>query len=122
QSLFDRAADEARMRGHAELWDAHLLLAFAHAERDLFETALTDVGADGERIVEQTRTYLDAIPPGPEREPRVPPETRQVGRLGLRRANRLGRSLMTPADVFMALLSEEEGIVMAIFRQQQVDA
>jgi len=122
QRLFERAADEARTRGHAELWDAHLLLAFAHAERDLFQTALTDVGADDARIVEQTRSYLDAIPPGPERELRVPPETRLVCRLALRRANRLGRTLMTPADVFMALLTEEEGIVMAIFRQQQVDA
>ena len=122
QRLFERAADEARTRGHAELWDAHLLLAFAYAERDLFETALTDVGAVGARIIEQTRRYLDAIPPGPERELRVPTETRLVCRLALRRANRLGRTLMTPADVFMALLSEEESIVTAILRQQRVDA
>ena len=120
--LFDGAAAEARRRGHPELWDAHLLLAFAQGERDLFEAALEDVGADATRVVEQTRTYLDAIPPGPERELRVPPQTRLICKLALRRAHRAGRPLMTPADVFIALLDEEEGIVMAILRQQHVDA
>jgi ATP-dependent Clp protease ATP-binding subunit ClpA len=92
QRLLDRAADQARRRGHTELWDAHLLLAFAQTERDLFEAALEDVGVDAARIIEQTETCLDAIPPGPERELHVPTETRLVCKLALRRANRVGRT------------------------------
>ena len=120
--LLDRATEEARRRHHTELWDAHLLLAFAYTERELFDVALEDVGVDRTRIVEHVEAYVDAIPPGPERELHVPIQTRLVCKLALRRANRVGRAVMTPADVFMALLDEEEGVVMAIFRQQQVDA
>jgi ATP-dependent Clp protease ATP-binding subunit ClpC len=122
QRLLDRAVDEARRRGHGELWDAHLLLGFAQEERELFDVALDDVGVDAARIIQQTEAYLDAIPPGAEREVRVPTQTRLICKLALRRANRVGRTLMTPADVFMALLDDDEGVVMAIFRQQQVNA
>ena len=122
QRLLDRAAAEARRRGHTELLDAHLLLAFAHTERNLFEAALADVGVDAAQVIQQTDMYLDRMAPGVERELRVPTPTRLLCKLALRHANRVGRTLMTPADVFMALLDEEDGIVMAIFRQQQVDA
>ena len=120
--LLDHAAEEARRRGHTQLWDAHLLLAFVHIERDLFDAALGDIGVDGVRIVERAERYLDTIPPGPEHELRIPTQTRLVCKLALRRANRVGRMVMTPADIFMALLDEDDGVVMAIFRQQQVDA
>ena len=122
QQLLDHAVDEARRRGHSLLWDVHLLLAFAHTERELFAATLEDVGADGAGIIEQTEAYLDAIQPGMPRELRVPTETRLVCKLALRRANRVGRAVMTPADLFMALLDEKGGVVSAIFRQQQVDA
>ena len=122
QWLFDRAADEARRRGHTELWDAHLLLAFTQTERELFDVVAADVGADSAAIVEKTKAYLDVIPPGPERELHVPTPTRLICKLALRRANRVGRPLMTPADLFLALLDDEAGVPMAIFRQQQVDA
>ena len=122
QRLLDRAVEEARRRGHSDLWDAHLLLAFAHTERELLEAALEDVGADAQRIIDETETYLNAIPAGANRELHVPTQTRLVCKLALRRANRIGRTLMTPADLFMALLDEEDGVVTAIFRQQHVDA
>ena len=122
QRLFDAAADEARRRGHSEVTAGHLLLAFACTEAVLFEQVMRDVGASPGAITRRTRIHLDAIPPGNGRELRVPKETRLLCKLALHRANRVGRTLMTPGDLFMALLDDNDGVAMAIFRQQQVDA
>ena len=122
QRLFDRAADEARRRGHTELLPAHLLLAFIANEASLFGTVMRDTGASAPAIIQRTRSYLDTLPAGDGRALSVPTETRLLCRLALRRANRVGRSLLTPGDLFMALLDDAEGVPMAIFRQQQVDA
>jgi ATP-dependent Clp protease ATP-binding subunit ClpA len=122
QRLLDRAADEARRRGHTDLLPAHLLLAFIETEAALFGNAMQDTGASAAAIVQRTRGYLDALPPGPGPALSVPTETRLLCKLALRRANRVGRSLLTPADLFMALLDDADGVPMAIFRQQQLDA
>jgi ATP-dependent Clp protease ATP-binding subunit ClpA len=98
QRLLDRAAEKARRRHHTQLWDAHPLLAFAHTERDLFHAAFEDIGVDGARVIAQIEAFLDTIPSGPERELRIPTQTRLVCKLALRSANRVGRPVMTPAD------------------------
>ncbi len=122
QRLFDCAADEARRRGHTQLLPAHLLLAFTQTDASLFEDLMAHAGAPARAIAEQTRVFLDALPAGDGRELRVPTETRLLCKLALRRANRVGRTMMLPGDVFAALLDDREGAVMAIFRQHHVDA
>jgi ATP-dependent Clp protease ATP-binding subunit ClpC len=122
QRLLDCAAGEARRRGHTELTAGHLLLAFAETQAPLFEDVMNDVGASPVAIVQRVRACLDTIPPGDGRELRIPTDTRLLCKLAVHRASRVGRTLMTPGDLFMALLDDDEGVAVAIFRQQHVDA
>lgn len=100
QRLFDGAASEARRRGHTVLTAGHLLLAFAHTEARLFEDTMHDVGASPANTVRRVRAIVDAIRPGEGRELHVPLETRLLCKLALHRASRMGRTLMTPGDLF----------------------
>jgi ATP-dependent Clp protease ATP-binding subunit ClpA len=49
QRTIDRAVAEARLRRHGELTSAHLFVAFAQTEWNLFAQIVRDVGANPRR-------------------------------------------------------------------------
>ncbi len=122
QRLVDYACDEARRRGHTLLSPVHVLFALTQTETALFGAVMRDVGLSASGISEQVREQLNVVASGEGRELHVAMTTRLLCKLALHRASRVGRAVMTPADLFMALLDEKEGVAMTIFRQQQVNA
>ena len=94
QRIIDRAANESRRYGHGELTSAHLFLAFAQVEWNLFAEALRDADVNPHAIVTAVEEAISVVPATHESGIRVPQETRLIARLALHRATRAGRQTL----------------------------
>jgi ATP-dependent Clp protease ATP-binding subunit ClpA len=117
----DRAVAEARRHQHAELTSAHLFVALAQTEWNLFAEVMRDTGANPQAIVQMVEAALDgsALAEGPV--VRVPQATRLLAKLALHRASRAGRQALHPIDLLGAILEEEYGLPAVALRQHGID-
>jgi ATP-dependent Clp protease ATP-binding subunit ClpA len=118
--IIDRAIDESRRREHA-LTSEHLFLAFAQVKWTFFAEAMRDVELNPHTILRAIEGHLRALPPGGGGELRVTPPAKLVCKRALHHANRTGRQVMDPADLFIAMLQETSGVPVSIVRQYGVD-
>ena len=121
QRIIDRAATESRRRGHGELTSAHLFLAFAQVEWNLFAESLRDADVNPHTIVSGVEALLATIAATGESDLRVPQETRLIARLALHRATRAGRQTIEAVDLFAALLEDVRGLPVSVLRQYKID-
>jgi ATP-dependent Clp protease ATP-binding subunit ClpA len=121
QRTIERAAAEARRRGHADLTSGHLFLAFAQSEWTLFADIMRDAGVNPHAILVAADAALAESPSGESLVVRIPQATRLLAKLALNRASRAGRQTLHPIDLFAAVLDDEQGLASVILRQHQVD-
>lgn len=94
QRTIERAAAEARRRGHADLTSAHLFVAFAHVEWNLFANIMRDAGAIPHSILLAVETALSESSASQNVVVRIPQATRLLAKLALNRASRAGRQTL----------------------------
>jgi ATP-dependent Clp protease ATP-binding subunit ClpA len=121
QRTIERAAAEARRRGHADLTSAHLFVAFAHSEWDLFAAIMRDAGANPQVILAAADAALADWPVTPGLVVRIPHATRLLAKLALHRGSRAGRQTLHPIDLFGAVLEDEQGLGATVLRQHGVE-
>jgi ATP-dependent Clp protease ATP-binding subunit ClpA len=120
QRTIDRAVAEARRRRHGELTSAHLFLAFAQTEWNLFAQIVRDVGANPRAIVMTIEGALAGPAVVDGALVRIPQATRLLAKLALHRASRAGRQMLQPIDLLGAVLEEEQGLPATILRQHGI--
>src|SRR5690349_20954180 len=62
QRMIDRAAAEARRRGHGEVLSAHLFFGFVQTEWTLFDAVMRDAGANSHAVALANEESLAALP------------------------------------------------------------
>jgi ATP-dependent Clp protease ATP-binding subunit ClpA len=114
--IVDCAVANASRRGHDELTSAHLFVAFAQSEWELFAEVMRDVAMNPHSVVLGVEEALSALPSSPGATVRVPLATRWLAKLALHRAGRAGHQSIQPIDLCGALLEETRGVPVAILR------
>jgi ATP-dependent Clp protease ATP-binding subunit ClpA len=122
QRLIDRAASEARRRAHEEVISAHLFVALAHVEWELFVDIMRDFTPNPHAVVQDVEEALATLPSCDDSEPSIPQSMRFLAKLALHRASKDGRPALDPVDLFGALLEEAHGLPVAILRRHGIDA
>ena len=120
QRTIERAAEEARRRGNADLTSAHLFVAFAHVEWKLFANIMRDAGAIPHSIRRAVETTLGDSSASQNVVVRIPQATRLLAKLALNRASRAGRQTLHPIDLFGAVVEDRHGVPAAVLRQHGV--
>ena len=121
QRVADHAGEEASRREHALLGSEHLFFAFAQVEWDTFAEVMRDLEANPHAILQAVEQHLVAIPSLPGRSLRVSPSTKLIFKLALHHSSRAGRQSIEAADVFAAILEEQQGVPVSILRHCGVD-
>jgi len=120
--VLDRAIEDLRRREHSLLTSAHLFLAVAQADWELFADAMKFAGVNPNQAVRAVDEHLRRTPAFASGEPRVSPATKLVCKLALYRAGRQARSSVETSDLLLALLEEPRGVSSALLRQSGADA
>jgi ATP-dependent Clp protease ATP-binding subunit ClpA len=121
QRVMDSAVVDSRRREHAALTSAHLFVAIAQAEWDLFAHVMRDAGVNPNDVLRAVDEQLRGMPSFEGVEPRVSPTTKLVCRLAFHHAKRAGRSSVDASDLLVALFEERCGVPVSILRQQGAD-
>jgi ATP-dependent Clp protease ATP-binding subunit ClpA len=122
QRIIDRAIEESRRHGHALLTSAHLLLACALVEWELFAEVMRRVDLNPHELLREIDDRLRSAEPLTGGDVRVAPTTRLVCRLALHSATRAGRQVLDAADLFAALFEETQGVAVSILRRRGVES
>ena len=117
QRVMDRAFEESRRREHPLLTSAHLFLAFAQVEWDLFAQTMGGVGVNPHEVFRAVEQHLRQVAPCAGCEVRISPTTRLVCRLALHHAGRAGRPGVQSEDLMLAVFEETRGVPVSILRQ-----
>jgi len=121
QRVMDRAIDDLRRRDHSLLTSAHLFLAIAQADWELFTDAMSAVAVNPQGVLRGVDEHLRrgrALAVG---EARVCPTTKLVCKLALYRAGRDARSTVDTADLLLALIEEPRSVVASLLKQSNID-
>jgi ATP-dependent Clp protease ATP-binding subunit ClpA len=121
QRVTERAALEARRRGHGELTGDHLFLALTQVEWNLFAEVMRGVDLNPQAIVIEMEEWLAGRPSVEGIDVQIPADTRLLARLALHRATRVGHQAIEPTDLFAALLDDVHGALSSVFRGHGVD-
>src|SRR5262249_44050026 len=116
QRVIDRAVDDSRRREHSQLTSAHLLLALAQAEWDLFAQAMHSARIRPHQVLRSLDDYLQRVPALPGADMRVAPTTKLVCKLALHHASRNGHAGIEPGDLLLALFEETRGVPASMLR------
>jgi len=118
QRVVERALEESRRRDHAQLTPAHVWLAVANTEWDLFASTLRGVDVNPREVLHEIEAHLRLVPSQAGGSTlRVSPPLKLVCRLALHHAARAGRSAVESADLLLALFDERQGVPVAILRR-----
>ena len=121
QRVIDRAVEDSRRRDHAQLTSAHLLLAFAQVEWDLFAQAMRSAEVSPHHVLRSLDDHLRRVSRFPGSEVRIAATTKLACRLALHHASRAGHAGIEAGDLLRALLEETRGVPASILRQHGVD-
>jgi len=119
--VMDRAVEDSRRRDHSALTSAHLCLADALAEWDLFAQAMRDVQVSPNAVIRALDEHLRRVPSSTMGGMRVSPTTRLVCKLALHHAARAGHPGIEPGDLLLALFEETRGVPVSILRHYGAD-
>jgi ATP-dependent Clp protease ATP-binding subunit ClpA len=119
--VIDRAVEDSRRRDHSVLTSAHLWLAVAQAEWDLYAQAMRDVEVNAHAVVGALDEYLRRMPSPATGELRVCASTMLVCKLALHHAARAGHPSIEAADLLLALFEETRGVPASILRRFGAD-
>jgi hypothetical protein len=114
--VFGRALADARARGQNYVTPAHLLAALAEVEGATFGALLGELQVEpaaARRVIEE-RAAAAARYTGPG--VRLAPETIEVCKLALKRAESGRRAKIEPVDLLVALALAERGQMLVVFR------
>src|SRR5262245_39866786 len=81
QRVVDRAIEDARRRAHPLLTSAHMCLALAQVQWDLFARAMREAGVNANHVVRAIDEHLQRASAVPGCDTRVAPTTKLVCRL-----------------------------------------
>ena len=112
-----RATAESRRREHRLVTNAHLFLACAQSEWDLFARVMNDVAVNPEEVVRVTVEHLRQIPSLGRTDVRVSPATHLTYELAMQRATRANRTRVEAVDLLAAVFEEKQGVPASILRQ-----
>jgi ATP-dependent Clp protease ATP-binding subunit ClpA len=119
--VMDRAVEDSRRRDHSALTSAHLCLAVAQAEWDLFAQAMRDVQVSPNAVIRALDEHLRRVPSSAMGGMRVSPTTRLVCKLALHHAARAGHPGIEAGDLLLALFEETRGVPVSILRHYGAD-
>jgi len=117
QRVLNRAVEESRRRNHPVLTAAHMFLAYARVEWELFAQAMRDAAVSPHVVVRALDEHLRRIPATTASEIRPSAATRLVCRAALVRATRAGHPAVDATDLLVALIEDERGVPALILRQ-----
>src|SRR5262249_58913173 len=100
--VLDCAIAELRRRDHSLLTSAHIFLALAQAEWELFTQAMRHAAVNPHDAVRVVDEHLRRVPTSGTNDVRVCPTTKLVCKLALRRAGRIGHSAVEARDLLLA--------------------
>ena len=103
QRVIDRAVEDSRRRDHSQLTSAHLFLAFAQAEWDLFAQAMRSAAVSPHHVLRSLDDHLGRVSRFPRSEVRVAATTKLVCKLALHHASRAGHVAIEAGDLLLAL-------------------
>ncbi len=116
EKVLDRAIWEVRDRGHSNVTNEYLFLAFISVERDLFYEAMKDLKVDTAEITQKVEEYISKTSsPGKGKEITVGSDVRYVMKLALHHADQWGRKIIESTDIFLAILDDSQGVVYRAF-------
>ena len=121
QRVLDRAVEESRRRGHAEVTNEDVFLAFARVEWDTYSQVMRELQLNPHEIVRALSEYLDSLPKDPEGTTRVAAPTKLVLKFALHRASRAGRQAVESDDLLSAVVEESQGVAVSIIRRHGVE-
>jgi ATP-dependent Clp protease ATP-binding subunit ClpA len=121
QRVVDRAVEECRRRGQAQLTTEHLFLAFAQAEWDTFATVMRDLGVNPHQVVEAVESTVQSLPATEQASPDVAPAAKVVFKVAFHLANRAGRQVIEAVDLFSALFDAGQTAPVSIVKAQGID-
>ena len=121
QRVMDRAIDDLRRRDHSLLTSAHLFLAIAQSDWELFADAMSVAAVNPQRVLRGVDEHLRRVSALAAGEPRVCPTTKLVCKLALYRAGRDARSSVDTADLLLALMEEPRSVLASLLQKANVE-
>ena len=113
QRVLDRAVEESRRRGHAEVTNEDVFLAFARVEWDTYSQVMRELQLNPHEIVHALSEYLDSLPKDPHGTTRVASPTKLVLKMALHRATRSGRQAVESDDLLSSVVEESHGVAVS---------
>ncbi|MEW6614826.1 MAG: ATP-dependent Clp protease ATP-binding subunit [Thermodesulfobacteriota bacterium] len=110
------AVEESRKRKHCYLGIEHIFLAFIKIEDAFFRDIMSELNIDPQNITHFLNEHLSVSKQYLGVGLKVLPATKAVLKLAWGEANRFGRDMIEPVDIFAALLQEDQGIPVKIFK------
>jgi ATP-dependent Clp protease ATP-binding subunit ClpA len=118
QRVINLAIEDSRRREHSQLTTAHLLLAIAQADWELFAQAMGQAAVNPQHVLRAIDDHLRRTPLSEGGEIRVSPRARLVCKRALHHAARTGHSGVEAADLIVALFEESRSVPASIVREQ----
>jgi len=110
------AAEESKKRKHYYLGIEHIFLAFIKVEGTFFYEIVSDLNLDPKSIIHVLDGYLNVSKQYLGVGLKVPPVTKNIFKIAWEEAQRFGRDLIEPVDIFAAIFQSKEGIPIKIFK------
>lgn len=110
------AVEESRKRKHYYLGIEHIFLAFIKVEDVFFRDIMSELNIDPQNVTHFLNEHLSVSKQYLGVGLNVLPATKTVLKLAWEEANRFGRDVIEPVDIFVALLQEDQGIPVKIFK------
>jgi ATP-dependent Clp protease ATP-binding subunit ClpA len=113
--VFGRAVTDARARAQNCIMPAHLLAALADVERGTFDALLAELHVERAATESVVEARINAGPRYTGPGVRLAPETIEVCKLALKRAESSRRTKIEPVDLLVALTLAGRGHLLAVF-------
>jgi ATP-dependent Clp protease ATP-binding subunit ClpC len=118
------AQHEARKLGHNYIGTEHLLLGLIHEGNGLAAKALESLGISAAALREQVEVVVDTGDAPRSSSGHIPftPRAKQVLRLALAEAQRLGHNYIGTEHLLLALIEEHDGVAGQVLAAAGADA
>lgn len=122
RAVIDLAQTEARIRNHAAVTTAHILLALLYQRDSVAVVALRQLGLDLEAIRVATENLIPVEVKAPARQIVLSPRTQRVFELALREMFELvGHQQVEVEHLLLGLIREEQGTAAKVLLQMGAD-